>query len=119
MPIQDLVAQLPGNLSPTIPLPSSIDYLPYLWLSFSVHEYLNAQLDLLECRCLPSEALVDLVMPDTEILEFDFCRHTFPYVAKKLYPSSRPEGIPGQYLHLTQIPIDTEIVESTGLSRTY
>lgn len=58
-------------------------------------------------------------MPDTEVLEFHSCRHAFPHVPQVLYPSIRPDGLPGQYLHLTQIPKDTEIVESTGLSQSY
>jgi hypothetical protein len=36
-------------------------------------------------------------MPDTEILEFHSCHHSFPHVPRKLYPFSRPDGIPGQY----------------------
>ncbi|KAG0574549.1 hypothetical protein KC19_VG270700 [Ceratodon purpureus] len=68
-------------------------------------------------------------MPDTEVLEFHSCRHAFHNVQKKLYPSARPDGVPGQYLHLTQIPIDTEIsleipIDTeisldTGLSQSY
>lgn len=84
-----------------------------------MHEFLNSQQGLPECRDLPPAALVVGVMPDPEVLEFHSCRHAFPHVAQKLYPSSRPDGIPGQYLHLTQIPIDTEIVQSTGLSQSY
>lgn len=58
-------------------------------------------------------------MPDTEVLEFQSCRHSFPHVPQKLYPTTRLDGKPGQYLHLTQIPLDTEIVPATGLARTY
>lgn len=58
-------------------------------------------------------------MLDSELLEFLSCRHAFPHVPQTLYPSIRPDGLPGQYLHLTQIPIDTEIETSTGLSSSY
>lgn len=113
------------NAAPTgTPLPNpshtpSLVCLPLFWLSFSVHEHLNSSLGLPECKELDHKALAIGVMPDSEVLEFHSCRHAFPHVPQKLYPSVRPDGIPGQYLHLTQIPLDTEIVDSTGLSQSY
>ena len=105
-------------LNPTSPLSPS-DCLPHLWLSFSVHEHLNLKLGLPEYREIATDALTSGVMPDSEVIEFHSCRHAFPHVPQKLFPSCRPDGLPGQYLHLTQIPLGTELEPSTGLSRTY
>ncbi|KAG0595518.1 hypothetical protein M758_UG173200 [Ceratodon purpureus] len=58
-------------------------------------------------------------MPDSEVLEFHSCRHAFPHVPQALFPSVRPDGLPGQDLHLTQIPLGTDIVPSTGLFQSY
>lgn len=110
----------PGNIpSPPPPPLSPVECISKLWLSFSVHEYLNTQLGLPECRESAQEALATSLMTDSEVLDFHSCRHAFPHVPQTIYPSVRPDGLPGQYLHLTQIPQGTDIVQTTGLSQSY
>ena len=58
-------------------------------------------------------------MPEAEQYEYHTCRHSFPHVPQLLYPSHRPDGIPGQYLHLTQIPSGCLVDAVTDLSPTY
>lgn len=38
-------------------------------------------------------------------------RHAFPHVEQKAYPTERIDGKAGQYLHLTQLPKNTELDE--------
>ena len=58
-------------------------------------------------------------MPEAEQYKYHTCRHSFLHVPQLLYPSQCPDGIPGQYLHLTQIPNGCLVDAVTGLSPTY
>jgi hypothetical protein len=58
-------------------------------------------------------------MLDSEIQECLSYRYSFPRVAQTLYPSSRPDTLPGQYYHLTQLPSYVDMDPITGLSHTY
>jgi hypothetical protein len=58
-------------------------------------------------------------MPDSEIRECLSYRHSFPRVCQALYPSVHPDGVPGPYYHLTQLPSHVDIDPTTGLSPTY
>ena len=90
-----------------------------LWLSFSVHEQLNIHRGLPEYSTYGAAQLTTSVMPDAKQYEYHTCRHSFPHLPQLLYPSLRPDGIPGQYLHLTQIPSGCLVDDVTGLSPTY
>ena len=80
---------------------------------------INTQLGLPESSTFVASNLVDSTMPASEIQEFHTCRHSFPHVPQRLFPATRPDGLPGQYLHLTQIPHDIPIHPTTGLSHSY
>ena len=54
--------------------------------------------------------------PDTEVEEFRSIRRAFPRTAQMLYPSERPDTVPGQHLHFTQIPKYESISQATGLT---
>jgi hypothetical protein len=45
-------------------------------------------------------------------------RHSFPRVTQALYPSVRPDALPGQHYHLTQLLSHVNIDPITGLSPT-
>lgn len=94
-------------------------YFPFLWYSFSVHEILNSHAGLTPALNYTAEYLAIQGTPDAEIQEYFQCRHAFPHVPQQLFPTIRPDGQPGQYYHLTQIPQNTEIDIVTGLSPTY
>jgi hypothetical protein len=106
---------IPSSQSPTGP-PSL--FFPYLWLTFSIHETHNFQLNL-PVVTYTAASLAQNGMPESEIQECLSYRHSFPRVAQTLYPSSRPDTLPGQYYHLTQLPSHVDMDPTTGLSRTY
>lgn len=93
-------------------------YFPFLWYSFSVHEILNLHAKLSPTN-LTAEQLALHGTPPSEIQEYFQCQHSFPHVPQQLFPTARPDGKPGQYYHLTQIPHNTDIDLNTGLSPTY
>lgn len=99
--------------------PTFVDYAHHLWLSFSVHEYLNNQRGIAEYTSYAAVTNGSCGMPDTEVSEFHSCSHSFPHVPQLLYSSSCPDGLAGQFLHLTQISFGVEIDSNTGLSKTH
>lgn len=66
-----------------------------------------------------TDLLAQRGMPTSEITECLGYRHSFPRVPQTLYPSTRPDTLPGQYYHLTQIPSHINVDPTTGLSPTY
>jgi hypothetical protein len=102
-----------------IPVIKYADFVHHLWYSFSVHEILNIQLGLPEFHTSGAINLADPAMPPSEIQEFHTYRHSFPHIPQRLLPTSRPDGIPGQYLHLTQIPHGSAVDTRIGLSHSY
>lgn len=108
---------IPFNISLT-QTPNYSDFANDLWLSFSVHEQLNVQRGLPVALDTDDAKWQSYGMPDSELSELHSFRQAFPHVLQRLYPSIRPDGLPGQYLHLTQIPYGIEIDPSTGLAYT-
>jgi hypothetical protein len=98
---------------------SPTDFVHHLWMTYSVHEQHNIQLGLPMFTTYGAAALAHSGMPESEIREYNSCRHAFPHVPQNLFPMSRLDGLPGQYFHLTQIPFGTDIDPVIGLSRSY
>ena len=44
---------------------------------------------------------------------------SFPRVQQKLWPTTRPDGIEGQHINITQLPFDIEVNPKTSLSLDY
>jgi hypothetical protein len=88
-------------------------------MTYSVHEQHSVQLGLPTFTSYNAAALANTGMPDSEMGEFNFCRHAFPHVPQRLFPMSRPDGLLGRYLHLTQIPCGIDVDPITDLSRSY
>jgi hypothetical protein len=107
-----------SHCAPT-PHSSPADFAHHLWLTYSVHEQHNAQLGLPTFTTYGDAALVNTDMPESELREYNSCRHSFPHVPQRLFPMTRPDGLPGQYFHLTQLPYGTDIDPTTGLARSY
>ena len=99
--------------------PNLSNFSHLLWLSFSVHKQLNIHRGLLKYSTYGATQLTTSAMPEAEQYEYHTCRHSFPHVPQILYPSLRPDDIPSQYLHLTQIPSGCLVDAVTGLSSTY
>ena len=54
--------------------------------------------------------------PITEIQEFCSLRQTFPRIKQLLFPSERPDAVPGQHLRFTQVPMYEKTSKVTGLT---
>ena len=55
-------------------------------------------------------------IPTTEVHEFRTLRRAFPRTKQVLYSSERPDAIPGQHLHFTQVPMYEKTSKDTGLT---
>ena len=100
-------------------LPLCFNLAHHLWLTFFVHEQFAIQNLLSEFVVYGISILETLAMPKSEKQEYHSCRHAFLHVPQKLYSFSRPDGIPGQYLHLTQVPHGCDVDPKICLSMTY
>ena len=88
-----------------------------MWLGFHMHEALSVQRgkrELKETRT--DEEFTAVGTPTTEIQEFRSLRRAFPRTKQLLYPSERPDAVPGQHLHFTQVPMYEKISQVTGLT---
>jgi hypothetical protein len=120
-PIPLVNSSFPTLIPSVTPLPvvKYADFVHHLWYSFSVHEMFNVQLGLPEFQTFGAINLADSSMPSSKIQEFHTCRHSFPHFPQRLLPTTKLDGIPGQYLHLTQIPHSSVVGTSIGLSHSY
>ena len=84
-----------------------------------MHEQLNIQRGLPEFITYGVVQLANSTVPNAEKHEYHTYMHFFPHMPQLLYPKAHPDGLPGQYLHLTQIPNGCLVDHSTGLSPTY
>ena len=62
------------------------------------------------------EEFIAIGTPPSEVHEFRTLRHAFPRTRQFLYPTKRPDAVPGQHLHLTQLPRYEKISHDTGLT---
>ena len=95
----------------------SIDIVSHMWLGFPIHEAIAIQRNkeiIHEHRT--TEEFTRLGNPTTEITEFKTLRRAFPHVPQAYFPHERPDAVPGNHLHFTQIPSQEKIDPSTGLS---
>ena len=54
--------------------------------------------------------------PVNEVREFRTLRRAFPRTTQCLYPHERPDAVPGQHLHFTQVPMYETTSPDTGLT---
>ena len=55
----------------------------------------------------------------SEASKLGSAKMSFPRVQQKLWPTSRPDGIEGQHINITQLPFDIEVNPKTNLSLDY
>ena len=74
-----------------------------------------------DCRpSMKKEDLIGTSISDGKAEEMSqVFKIAFPHVTQLLYPLERPDGKGGQHFNLTQLPIETEVDPSTGLSFDY
>ena len=98
------------------PIPS-IDIVSKMWVGFSIHKAIashRGQGIIREHRT--DEDFAKLGTPAREIIEFKTLRRAFPRVPQILYSNERPDAVPGNHLHFTQIPRLERVDSTTGLS---
>ena len=62
------------------------------------------------------EEFITANTPVSERHKFRSLRRAFPRVKQTLYPIERPDAVPGQYLHFTQIPMYEKTSQAIGLT---
>ena len=96
---------------------SSIDIVAYMWLGFSIHEdmVIHKGVDIIKVH-RTNEEFAQLRTHTREIIDFKTLCRAFPRVPQALFPSERPDAVPGNHLHFTQIPKQKHTDPATGLS---
>ena len=95
----------------------SIDIVSQMWMGFPIHEAVAVQKGVDTIReQRTNEDFARIGTPPNEIIDFKTLRRAFPRVPQLLYPSERPDAVPGNHLHFTQIPRQEKVDPSTGLS---
>ena len=62
------------------------------------------------------EEFTNMGTPVSEVREFRSLRRAFPRTKQTLFPTERPDAVPGQHLHFTQIPMYEKTSSDTGLT---
>ena len=94
-----------------------IDMVGQMWIGFHMQEALLIQKgkkELTETRT--DEEFSVIGTPMNEVQEFRSLRRAFPRTRQVLYPTERPDAVPGQHLHFTQVPMYEKISHDTGLT---
>jgi hypothetical protein len=95
----------------------SIDIFSKMWLGFPIHEAVATQRGkevIREYRT--NEDFARTGTPPSEAIEFMTLRRAFPRVPQMLYPNERPDAVPGNHFHFTQLPRLEKVDPTTGLS---
>ena len=88
-----------------------------MWLGFPIHEAAATQrgLDIIH-ESRTNEEFARVGTPPQEVMDFMTLRRAFPRVPQTLYPNERPDAVPGNHLHFTQLPRLEKVDHTTGLS---
>ena len=95
----------------------SIDIVSHMWLGFPIHEAIAIQRgqDIIH-EHRTNDEFTRFGTPTKEIIEFKILRRAFPHVPQVCYPHERPDAVPGNHLHFTQLPILEKTDPTIGLS---
>ena len=95
----------------------SIDIVSQMWLGFPIHEAVASQkgVDIVQ-EHRTNKDFGRIGTPPREITDFKTLRRAFPRVPQLFYPNERPDAVPGNHLHFTQIPRQEKVDPLTGLS---
>lgn len=97
---------------------SSMDIVSQMWLGFPIHEAVASQKNkdiIREHRSNEDSARIGT--PSREIIDFKTLRRAFPQVPQMFYPSERPDAVPGNHLHFTQVLRQEKVDPTTRLSK--
>ena len=95
----------------------NIDIVSQMWLGFPIHEAiaLHKGGDIIR-EHRTNDNFARIGTPPREIINFNTLRRAFPRVPQRFYPSERPDAVPGNHLHFTQVPRQEKVNPLTGLS---
>lgn len=85
-----------------------------IWLGFSAMEQLVV--DVRVEPIYPTKSVRELVKEgflESEAQELQTTTIAFPRVKQEFWPIARLDKVPGQHFHITQVPFDVEVEEST------
>ena len=104
------------NMRPKEAIPS-IDIVSHMWLGFPIHEAIATHKgkDIIR-EHRTNEEFTRIGIPPHEVIDFTTLRRAFPRVPQMLHPTERPDTVPGNYLHFTQLSRLEKIDHTTGLS---
>lgn len=108
------ISKLPNTKTKqTIP---SIDIVSQMWRGFSIHEAVASQ----RGKEIIHEHQINKKfdrrgIPSREIIDFKTLRRAFLRVPQTLYPNERPDAVPSNHLHFTQVPRLKKVNTHTGL----
>ena len=95
----------------------SIDIFSHMWLEFSIHEEIAIQKGMgIIHETRTNEEFARLGTPLSEVIEFKTLRRAFPRVPQVCFPHERPDAVPGNHLHFTQLSWQEKVNPTTGLS---
>ena len=88
-----------------------------MWLGFSIHEAIATQRgkEIIHEHGT-NEEFAQLGTPPREVIDLKTLWRTFPRVPQTCYPNERPNAVPGNNLHFTQIPRQEKVDTTIGLS---
>ena len=91
-----------------------------MWLGFPIHEAIAIRngTEIIKERRIQEE-FVKLGTPSSEIIEFNTLRRAFPRVPQTCYPHERPDAVPGNHLHFTQLQRLEKVDPTNGLSENF
>ena len=90
------------------------------WYEYPTMEIIAYEAGILPIAIVkPIEELVALGYVASEAAELHSATMSFPCVQQKLWPTTRPDGIEGQHVNITQLPFDIEVNPKTHLSLDY
>jgi hypothetical protein len=103
------------NMRTKVPI---IDIVAQMWLGFSIHEAVAIQNGKEVIReHHTNDDFARAGTPPSEVIEFMTLRRAFPRVPQMLYPNERPDAVPGNHLHFTQLPRLEKVDPTMGLSK--
>ena len=116
---------LPNNSIPPISRTTSkrlptlgIDMVGQMWTWFHMQEAILLQKNKKELKeKRTDEEFAATGTPMNEIQTIRSVRRAFPRTTQSLYPTERPDAVPGQHLQFTQVPMYEKMSQVTGLTK--
>lgn len=91
-----------------------------MWLGFPIHEAIATQSGKKIMRKRRTdEDFAKIRSPSKEVTYIKTLRKTFSQVPQMLYPSERPNAVPGHHPHFIQLPMQQKVDSATGYPKDF